>query len=181
MLEISIPKQELFDNISGKFINIDRDINLRLEHSLISLSKWESKWKKAYLTEEVKNYLQSIDYVRCMAISKGINPDYYFALTVKDMETINKYINDPMTATTITKNDQSTKKKETITSELIYYYMIQFQIPFECEKWHLNRLLTLIEVCGVKGAPEKKMAMKDVYARNKAINEANRKKFKTRG
>lgn len=181
MLEITIPKQELFNNGTGKFIIIDKAIILQLEHSLISLSKWESKWKKAYLTEEVKNYLQSIDYIRCMTISKGVNPDYYFALTSKDLNVINQYINDTMTATTITKIDQSKKKKEILTSELIYYYMIQFQIPFECEKWHLNRLLTLIEVCGAKGTPEKKIPMKDVYARNKALNEANRKKFKTRG
>lgn len=181
MLDILIPKQELFDNRSGKFINIDKKIELQLEHSLISLSKWESKWKKPYLTEETKTYLESIDYIRSMTISKGINPDYYFALTAKDLDIINQYINDTMTATTITKIEQSTKKKETLTSELIYYYMIQFQIPFECEKWHLNRLLTLIELCSTKGMPEKKMAMKDVYARNKAINEANRKKFNTRG
>lgn len=181
MLEILIPKKKLFDNKLERFITIDKDINIQLEHSLISLSKWESKWKKPYLTEDSKKYLESIDYIRCMTISKGINPDYYFALNPDTINEINRYINDSMTATTITKIEQSTKKQEILTSELIYYYMIQFQIPFECEKWHLNRLLTLIEVCSTKGTPEKKMAMKDVYARNKAINEANRKRFKTRG
>lgn len=181
MFEIKIPKKELFDNKTNSFILIDKDINLQLEHSLISLSKWESKWKKPYLTEDKKSYLESIDYIRCMTISKGIDPNYYFALTTNDTSLISKYINDTMTATTITKIEQQTKKQETLTSELIYYYMIQFQIPFECEKWHLNRLLTLIEVCGVKGSPEKKMSMKDVYARNKALNAARCKKFNTRG
>lgn len=178
MFEIIVPASELFDNKTSRYI-YTKETKIQLEHSLISVSRWESKWKKPYLSEGNKTFLESIDYIRCMSLSKGVDQNVYLALTKKQIDQINDYINDSMTATTI--NKIKSGKKEILTSERIYYWMLTFQIPFECEKWHLNRLLTLIEVCSIENGPKEKMPLNEIYSRNKALNEARKAKHHTRG
>ena len=184
MLKIVVPKSEGFNNKTNEFINNDHDVTICLEHSLVSISKWESKWHKAFLSSNEKTREELIDYVRCMTISQNIPDEVYYFLTNDNIKEINKYIEDPMTATTFTDNrinkNPLTKKNETLTSEIIYYWMVSFQIPLECQKWHLNRLMTLIRVCNAKNDP-KKMSKKETMMSNKALNEARRKQFNTRG
>ena len=117
-----------------------------------------------------------------MTLNGDVDPAYYEALSGKDITNIENYINDEMTATTFKNgNDKKTSSKKIVTSEEIYYWMIALNIPFECEKWHLNRLLTLIRVCNMKNSPKKKMSKKDIYARNREINQANRNKYNSKG
>lgn len=180
MLPITISAGELFDEATLEFISIDRDVNLQLEHSLVSLSRWESKWKKPFLNDKEKSYEETIDYVRCMTLNKNIDPNIYRLLSSKNLEEIKAYINDPMTATTITNRDGG-GKREILTSEVIYYDMIALNIPIECEKWHLNRLLMLIQVSNIKSQPGKKMSNNEILRSNKALNDARKKQYGTRG
>ena len=180
MLTIKIPKgRELFDEVNNEFIT-SKAQTLQLEHSLVSLSKWESKWCKPFLTKDIKTLEESIDYIRCMTITQNVDPIVYRFITNEEMDQVNRYIKDPMTATTFSNNKKSINR-EVITSEIIYYWMIALNIPFECQKWHLNRLLTLINVCNIKNTPPKKMNKRDVMSRNRALNEARRRKLGTRG
>ena len=180
MLEIVIPETEQWDEVNQEFITSNRQI-LRLEHSLVSLSKWESKWKKPFLSNKEKTYEETIDYIKCMTLTQNVNDTVYNLLDKDNIEKINKYIGDPMTATTFKEDPNKKGGREIITSELIYYWMISLNIPFECQKWHLNRLLTLIKVCGIKNQPPKKMSKKDVMSRNAALNAARKAKLNTRG
>lgn len=180
MLTITIPSQELYDEKTNTFSST-KERTLQLEHSLVSLSKWESKWCKPFLNKTDKTLPETIDYIRCMTITQNVDPNVYNFLTQSNIEEINKYISAPMTATTFYEDPQGTGKKETVTSELIYYWMITLNIPMECQKWHLNKLLTLIRVCNVKNAPAKKMAKGDIMRRNAALNAARRKQFNSKG
>ena len=180
MLTITIPSQELFDEKTNTFSET-KERTLQLEHSLVSLSKWESKWCKPFLNKEEKTLDETIDYIKCMTITQNIDPITYNFLSKDNIKEINEYISAPMTATTFYEDPQGTGKKETVTSELIYYWMIALNIPMECQKWHLNRLLTLIRVCNVKNAPAKKMSKGDIMRRNAALNAARRKQFNTKG
>ena len=180
MLEIIIPATEQWDEKNQEFITSKEQI-LRLEHSLVSLSKWESKWKKPFLSNKEKTYEETIDYIKCMTLTQNVNDTVYNLLDKDNIEKINKYIGDPMTATTFKEDPNKKGGREIITSELIYYWMISLNIPFECQKWHLNRLLTLIKVCGIKNQPPKKMSKKDVMSRNAALNAARRKQMNSRG
>lgn len=187
MLNITIPAKEHFNEFTNEFFStIEQKLNL--EHSLISLSKWESKWKKPYLTVDHKTEEEFIDYVKCMTITKNVDNDIYKILTNENKQKIIDYIDDPMTATTI--SDISPDKpgsslSEIVTSELIYYWMVTFNIPFECQKWHLNRLLTLIKICSIKNAAQsssnKKMSRAEVLNRNRMLNEQRKAQAKTRG
>ena len=150
MLQITIPASESWDERKEEFIISTKEQTLQLEHSLVSLSKWESKWHKSFLSQEEKNYEETIDYIKCMTITQNVKPEVYDHLTHSNITEINKYIDNPMTATTFYENTQKSGKKPIITSELIYYWMISNNIPMECQKWHLNRLLTLIRVCSIK-------------------------------
>lgn len=179
MLSLIIPSNELWDERRQEFIQIDSQV-LELEHSLVSLSKWESKWNKAFLSKEPKTYEESIDYIRCMTLTQNVNPDTYLGLTNEQINEVNKYIEAPMTATTVN-NKNSKRSREIVTSELIYYWMISLQIPFECQYWHLNRLMTLIQVCNVKNAPPKKMSKRSIMSRNAALNAARRKQLNSNG
>lgn len=179
MLTITVPGREMFNEKTGEFFNT-KDQVLQLEHSLVSLSKWESKWNKAFLTKEQKTPEQVLDYIKCMTITQNVNPDIYNGLTDDNIEAINKYIEAPMTATTF--YDKGGKKNnEVVTSELIYYWMIALNVPMECQRWHLNRLLTLIRVCNIKNTPPKKMNKRELMSRNAALNAARRSKLNTRG
>ena len=179
MLEIVIPNSELWDNKNKEFINI-QETSLTLEHSLISVSKWESKWHKPFLSKEKKTEEEIIDYIKFMTLTPKVDPNVYKALTQKSIDDIEKYIYDPMTATTIN-NKNSPKSRKIVTSEVIYCWMIELNIPVEFQKWHLNRLMTLIQVCSLENQPKKKMSKKELCSRNSALNAARRKQMNTKG
>jgi len=180
MLQITVPGTELFDESTESFIRTN-DTQLKLEHSLLSISKWESKWCKPFLAkskEDVRTNEEMLDYIKCMTLN-SVPTNVYNALTPKNLKEIGDYIAHPMTATTVT-NLKKSSNKEIVTSELIYYWMIVCNIPFECEKWHINRLLMLIKVCNAKNNPEK-MNRQDLISRNRALNAARKKALHTRG
>jgi hypothetical protein len=180
MLEITIPSQELWDPILEEFRDT-KERTLKLEHSLISLSKWESKWKKPFLSNDSKSVEETIDYIKCMTITQNVDDDVYFCITDSIIDKVNEYIDDDMTATTFS-NLEKGSRKEVVTAELIYYWMIALNVPFECQKWHLNKLLTLINVCNIKNQPnKKKMSRKDLAIRNKSLNAQRRKALGTKG
>lgn len=180
MLQITIPSVELWDEKKEEFIEI-KEQTLQLEHSLVSISKWESKWHKPFLGKEEKTSEEILDYVKCMTLTQNVKPDIYRYLTPDNISQINKYIEDPMTATTFSNNGTTSVNREIVTSEIIYYWMISLQIPPEYQKWHLNRLLTLIRVCNIKNAPPKKMSKRELMSRNSALNAARRQQLNTRG
>jgi hypothetical protein len=172
MLRVTIPANEYFDEVKNEFIQT-KEQTLQLEHSLLSLSKWEQTWKKPFLKKGDKSAEESCDYVRCMTINKDVDPSVYSYIPQSILSRIAEYIDDPHTATTFN-NQKSAPNREIITSEVIYYWMTALQIPFECQKWHLNNLLTLIQVCNIKNAPAKKMSKRDLASRNRALNAARR-------
>ena len=181
MLHVTIPEREYFDDLTGEFHTI-KQTQLQLEHSLVSLSKWESKWHKPFFSREPRTNEEMLDYVRCMTLTQNVDPAVYQNLPKNVVEEINKYIDDPMTATWINnKHRQGQGSREQVTAELIHYWMITLNIPFECQKWHLNRLLTLVQVCDIKNTPPKKMSKRDLLSRNTALNNARRKQYGTRG
>lgn len=180
MLEIIVPSCELWDEEKEEYIYMPEQV-LQLEHSLVSLSKWESKWCKPFLYQKEKSYEETVDYIKCMTLNKNINSFVYYSLTMDNFDEINKYINAPMTATTFSDDKNSKPNREIITSEIIYYWMIALGIPFECKKWHLNKLLTLIRVCNIKNQPPKKMGKRELMSRNAALNAARKKLMNTRG
>ena len=181
MLTITIPANEQWDEQNQEFVYASKEQTLHLEHSLVSLSKWESKWCKPFIDTHDKTYEETIDYIRCMTLDKNVDPEVYNYLTKQNMEDINAYISAPMTATWFNDTRPGPPSREIITSELIYYAMVAHNIPFECQKWHLNRLLTLIRVCNIKNEPPKKMARHEIMTRNAALNAARRKKLSTKG
>ena len=180
MLKIIIPSTEMWDEVNEKFVYSKEQV-LQLEHSLVSLSKWESKWCKPFLSKENKTFEETIDYIRCMTINQNIPDEVYNCLTGENIREINEYISAPMTATRFSNDAMGKGSREQITSELIYYWMIALNIPFECQKWHINRLLTLIRVCNIKNHPSKKMSRREIMSRNTALNAARRKKLRTNG
>lgn len=180
MLRITVPAAEYFDESRQMFIQ-KKEQTLQLEHSLVSLSKWEAKWKKAFLGKEEKTLEETLDYIRCMTITQNVDPEVYTRLTNANIKEINEYIGDPMTATTFRKDNPGHPSRETITSELVYYWMIANNIPPEYQKWHLNRLLTLIRVCTIKNTPPKKRGKSEIMRQNAALNAARRKKLGTTG
>lgn len=179
MLQITVPGLEYYDEEKNEFIYYDEQ-KLELEHSLVSISKWESKWCKPFLTSNEKTALEVLDYVRCMTVNNDFPMEAYSRLTEDNLKAINEYIGSPMTATTFA-NDRNTNSREIVTSEVIYYWLIAFNIPFECQYWHLNRLLTLVKVCNVKNNPPKKMSKQEILSRNRALNEARKREMNTRG
>ena len=182
MLRITIPSTELWDESKQEFINV-KEQTLQLEHSLVSLSKWESKWCKRFLSNQEKTFEETIDYIRCMTITQNVKPEVYNCLTSENIEQIRNYIWAPMTATTFSDDQISTNKlnKEEISSELIYYWMIALNIPPEYQKWHLNRLITLIRVCNIKNKPPGEMSKRAIMSRNAELNAARRKELNTKG
>lgn len=182
MLEIRIEGTEFWNDETEEFVTAE-PCTLMLEHSLISLSKWESKWQKPFLSQAEKTLEETRDYIKCMTINKNVKATSYLALTRKDIAKINDYIANPMTATTFhTREGQAKRGRgEVMTAEVIYFYMISFGIPFECEKWHLNRLLTLIKVCNIKNAPKQKMSKATAAKQQRALNAQRRAKTGSRG
>lgn len=184
MLQITIPAivNEGFDENTNEFVytTIGKEETLQLEHSLLSLSKWESKWCKPFLSSE-KTDEEILDYIRLMTINRNVSHDVYDRLTERNVEDIKNYINAPMTATTFSEDKTGKASKEIITAEIIYYWMVALNIPFECEKWHLNKLITLVRVCNIKNAPPKKKGKRDTAKRYAELNAARRKQLNTRG
>lgn len=181
MLEIKVPiSPEGWDDKNECFVEPEVKV-LRLEHSLVSLSKWESKWCKPFLSKEEKTDEETLDYIKCMTLTQNVDSSVYEHLTRENVEEIRKYIDFPMTATTFNNHAQGGRGRETVTSELIYYWMIALNIPFECQKWHLNRLLTLIRVCNVKNTPPKKMSQSEILRQQADLNAQRLKAMNTRG
>lgn len=186
-LQIEVPAQEMYGAVDPKtgrkMFTTSKATTLVLEHSLVSLAKWEAKWHVPYMGTE-KTTEQTIDYIRCMTISQNVDPNVYKALTSENFDQIAAYIKDPHTATTVYRDPNTPKSREKVTAELIYYWMISYNIPIEFQKWHLNRLIKLIEVFNVKNAPPKKMSASETTAslmRRNALNDARRKKYNSNG
>lgn len=180
MLRLTIPAADLWDEGKQEFVRT-KEQTLELEHSLVSLSKWESKWHKAFLSKDDKTYEETLDYIKCMTLTKNVDPEIYSYLTHTNILQVNQYIQDSMTATYFSEDKTGKSSREVVTAELIYYWMIALNIPFECQKWHLNRLLTLIRVCNIKNAPPKKRSKREIMSRNAALNAARRKQHGTKG
>ena len=178
MLRIYVPETELYDEVNNMFRTVGGGV-LELEHSLYAISLWEAKWHKPFLSEEPRNYEETISYIKCMTIN-DVSQCVYDGLSQENVDAIRKYMEDSMTATWFSSKSHGASKK-VITSEVIYYQMISLNIPFECQHWHLNRLFTLIRVCSEKNAPKKKMSKSQIAARNRALNEQRLKQLGTRG
>lgn len=183
MLEITLPAIEYWDEKKEEFVIAKKSITLQFEHSLISLSKWESKYCKPFLGRHEKTDEEILDYIKCMTLTQNVKEETFDRLfrTRDALDKINEYINAPSTATTFSDNSPGKNNGEQITSELIYYWMVALTIPPEYQKWHLNRLLTLIRVCNIKNQPQKKMKPQDVNARNAALNAERLRKLNAKG
>lgn len=179
MLTITIPECEFFNEETSEFFKTKAQ-TLTLEHSLVSISKWESKWEIPFLSAKEKTDEQIRDYVRCMTLTQNVSPDVYRYIPKSVLDEISDYINRPMTATTI-RRPKGGGNLKIVTSEIIYYWMISLNIPMECQKWHLNRLMTLIEVCSLKNSPPKKRPTSEVLAEQRELNELRKKQYHTRG
>lgn len=180
MLRITIPSTELWDEGKQEFVYTKIQI-LQLEHSLVSLSKWESKRNKPFLTNREKTVEETIDYVKCMTLTQNVNSEVYNYLTNDNINEVNRYIELPMTASRFFEEKKNSGNREQITAELIYYWMITLNIPFECQKWHLNKLLALIRMCDLKNRPPKKHSRREIMRRNAMLNESRKKKWNTSG
>ena len=179
MIQLVIPDQEYFDDGKSEFI-IVKGQTIQVEHSLVSISKWEAKWEKPFLTKEKKTVEETIDYIKCMCITQNVRSEVFDNVTDENIETVSRYIAATMTATRFYDSKEG-NSREIITSELIYYWMISYNIPIKCEKWHLNRLLALIRVCNIKNNPPKKMSRSEIINRNRALNEQRKKQYNTNG
>lgn len=181
MLHIKVPKEEYFDEGSSKFVTLP-EVDLMLEHSLVSLSKWESKWEKPYLGSEVMSTEQAFSYIQSMCLNDDVPEEVFNRLSNENLNDINTYINAKMTATWF--KEVEAKKgpnREIITAEVIYYWLFSATIPIECEHWHLNRLFTLLKVFSQKNAPQKKMSKAELAARNRDLNAERQRQYNTTG
>lgn len=180
MLIIVVPGDEMFDEQSQEF-STKNDVTLKLEHSLISLSKWESMYEKPFLGHEEKTTEEVLGYIKCMTLMPNVREEVYQNLSTENITDINNYLDAKMTATWFNDGPGAPKSRDVITAELIYYWMITFQIPLECEKWHLNRLFTLIRICNIKQAKPKKMSRGEIAARNRELNAQRRAQLGSKG
>lgn len=179
MLSITVHVPERFDEATFEIFP-EYSKTIQLEHSLVSLAKWEAKWHKPFLGKTEKSVEECRDYVRCMTITQHVESTLYQYISNENIQKINEYIEDPMTASWINDKNKS-KNGRIVTAELIYYWMIALNIPVEFQKWHLNRLLMLIQICNEENKPQKKRSKKDLYSRNAALNAARRKSHHSKG
>lgn len=180
MLDIFIPESEFYDDENNLFIT-KKSAHIVLEHSLYAISKWESRHHKPFYSKDERSKNELLDYIKCMTVSNSLEDDeVYTRLSQSDIDKIAEYMKDSMTATTFSQNNDS-NKSSIVTSELIYYAMIANNIPFECDKWHINKLNTLIRVCQIKNNPPKKMSREEQFAQQRELNELRKKQFNTRG
>lgn len=183
MLEIIIDPIKGWDEEKEEFINIP-ETRFQIEHSLVSIKKWESKWHKAFLGNKEKTTEEIYDYIRCMTLTPGVDPSIYIYLPKSVFDSIISYINDPMTASWITEHEQGAKKGQpgkVVTNEVIYYWMITLGIPMECERWHLQQLIMLIRVVNAENEPKRKMSQREAFAQQRALNQARRAKHGSKG
>lgn len=180
MLRIEIPSSDLYNEDTEEFITID-GVVLDLEHSLVSLSKWESKFQKPFLSSHNKSEDEVLGYIECMIVTKNFPADAVKMLSQANLDQINEYINSKESATIINEMPGGKGRGEIITSELIYFWMINFSIPFECEFWHLNRLFSLIQICNIKNSKTKPRSRRAIAERNRQLNEQRKAKLGTRG
>lgn len=178
--KIVIPATERYDEENNLFIYTKEHV-LVLEHSLVSISKWEAKWEKPFLSKETKTVEQTIDYIRCMTLTQNVDEEVYQYIPPQTVKEINEYIASSQSATWFRNEENHKRNNEVVTSELIYYWMVALQIPMECQKWHLNRLLTLIRICSIKNTPPKKMSKRDILNQNRSLNAARKAKMHTTG
>jgi hypothetical protein len=179
VLQLKITIREGFDETAQQFV-ASETIVLPLEHSLVSLSKWESKWELPFLGSDDKTDEQVLDYVRMM-FSGDVFPEQVIPLLkAADFDKINDYINAKMTATWFNERQQP-PSREIVTAELIYYWMISLGVPFECQYWHLNRLLTLIKVCSIKSKPPEKVDRATAMRQRAELNAQRRAAMNSRG
>lgn len=181
MLRLTIPMEEMYDEETNTF-SYRKQCDLCLEHSLVSISKWESIWHKPFLSKEAKTAEETLSYIKCMTISSNVDDSIYEHLTQDSIKKISEYIDNPMTATWFSETEGGNKSNnEVVTSEVIYYWMVALNINWKCEKWHINRLLTLIRVCNIKNTPPKKMSKRDILKRNQSLNAQRRKALNSKG
>jgi hypothetical protein len=183
MLILIIKEEEAFNNQTGEFHTLP-EVKLELEHSLVSLSKWESKFERPFLGKEGKTHAETLGYIEAMILSSEISPGVIFRLRQEHFDAINEYIEAKQTATTfgeLPQEGRSRTRPETITSELIYYWMVAYNIPFEVERWHLNRLFALIRICNLKNSKPKRMSKQELARRNRDLNEKRRRELGTSG
>ena len=178
MLELKFDKATYYDERSERFLNVEPTV-VELEHSLFSVSKWESKWETPFISDEPKTTEQTVDYIRQMLVSGELPEPLDQVLLSEHISQVSNYINSKQTATWFNER-KATNAREIVTSEIIYYWMVTLNIPFECDRWHFNKLMTLIQVCNDKNNP-KKMSRSDAARRQRELNEARRKKFGTSG
>jgi len=177
MLELDVVMQESFDEEDDRFLT--ESVKVKLEHSLVSASKWESIWKEAFLSKKEKTSEQTISYIRCMILEGELPPEVFSKLVQQHIEKIQAYILDEATATTFRQDSQGAPSREIITTELIYYWMISLNVPVEFQHWHLNRLITLIRVINLKNTPPKKT--KPNLADRRALNRQRLAQYNTTG
>lgn len=181
MLKLTIPGIESYDENRGEFVTVD-DTVIELEHSLVSLSKWEEEFEKPFLDKTQRTSEEILAYIMCMVLTPDVPPEVFGRLTQKNIDDVMQYIQAPRTGTTVHTRDDPKKRPETLTSELMYYYMFSLQIDKECETWHLNRLFTLVRVFSAKNADDKpKKSTVDDLARRRALNEQRKAKLNSRG
>ena len=181
---IIVSGKPVWDEEKEEFIKLDKDYKLIIEHSLLSISKWEAIYHKPFLSTD-KNAEMIVTYAKCMTIN-NVPDEVYEKLSVENINEMTEYIEDQQTATWFSDNKPAHQNGkmmgsgEIITSEIVYYWMTQMNIPVEFQKWHLNRLLTLIRVISVKNDP-KSNNRKMTAADRRALNAARKAKYHTRG
>lgn len=181
MLRIIIESPEMYDEEENLFSKLEDDVVIDLEHSLLSVSKWESIYNKPFLSSDSKTSEEILGYIEAMIVDPNLDSDVLKKLSKLNVEQIQNYIDSAQSATTFGQMPERRGPSEVITSELIYYWMVAFTIPFECERWHLNRLFSLIRICNIKNSKPRKMSRNELAQRNAALNAQRRKELGTTG